>query len=123
MTGGSSLLEHAVWRSIPDGFGAFETNQRDLKGTPDIVFRTARVVVFVHGCYWHRHDSCHLATNPKTDPQRWIRVFNTTVRRDQEALNELRDQGWTCLIFWECEILNNLDALIEQLGKALRIVA
>jgi DNA mismatch endonuclease (patch repair protein) len=121
VAGGSSRLEQRVRGSIPPSFGKFETNQADLKGTPDIVFRDSRVVVFVHGCYWHRHEGCARAIHPKADPQRWMRVFNTTVRRDQEALVELRDQGWKCLVFWECQILDQLDDLVGELGRTLGV--
>lgn len=119
MAGNTSRLELRVREAIPNSFGRFETNQRDLSGCPDLVFRDSRVVVFVHGCYWHRHESCDRVLHPRTNMHRWLKVFNTTVRRDQEALIVLRDQGWQSLVFWECEIETQLERLINRLGDCL----
>lgn len=120
MSGNISRLELRVREAVPDSFGKFETNQRDLAGCPDLVFRDARVAVFVHGCYWHRHEGCDRVFHPRTNMHRWLKAFNTTVRRDQEALIELRDQGWRCIVFWECEIESNLNQLIENLEICLK---
>lgn len=120
-TGDTSVLELVVQSAIPEAFGFYETNQADLRGTPDIVFREQKVIVFVHGCYWHRHRDCPLASTPGRDFIRWNKTFNTTVRRDAAALSELRAKGWTCLVFWECEIDSNLDLLIQRLGESLGV--
>jgi DNA mismatch endonuclease (patch repair protein) len=121
MSDPTSVLELMVRSAIPEEFGVFETNQRDLPGTPDIVFRDKKLVVFVHGCYWHRHQNCSLATPPTGDIQRWLRTFNTTVRRDHDALINLRSVGWQCLVFWECDVTSRLEDLIEELGQALSV--
>lgn len=117
---GASLPELMVRSAIPRSFGNFQTNQRDLPGTPDIVFRDQRLVVFIHGCFWHRHENCDLASFPEGDVHRWLATFNTTVRRDTEALNLLRLDGWRSRIFWECEIYERLDTLIDELGDLLQ---
>jgi len=117
--GNVSIPELMVRSAIPTDFGSFETNQRDLPGTPDIVFRSQRLAVFIHGCYWHRHQNCSLATFPTQDIQRWLRTFNTTVRRDTDAIHRLRSAGWRHLIFWECEIYTQLAELIATLGILL----
>ncbi len=116
-----SLLELKVRSAIPDEFGRFEINQRDLKGTPDIVFRDRRVAVFVHGCHWHRHAGCSLAQKSVKNTAMWIKTLNTNVVRDQEALFELRQQGWNCLVFWECEINAGLEELVDKLGRELGV--
>ena len=121
MTGEISLPELMVRSAIPDAFGEFETNQRDLPGTPDIVFRSQKVAVFIHGCYWHRHRDCPLATFPTTDIQRWLRTFNTTVRRDTDAIHNLRSMGWRHLIMWECEIDSDLGRLVSELALLLDV--
>lgn len=120
MTSSASLPELMVRSAIPDNFGSFETNQRDLPGTPDIVFREKKVAVFVHGCYWHRHQDCPLATFPSGDLQQWLRTFNSTVKRDTDAIQLLRAAGWRYLIFWECEVTSKLNALIEMLEETLK---
>ena len=115
----TSLPELMVRSAIPESFGHFETNQRDLPGTPDIVFRDKQIAIFVHGCYWHRHQDCPLANFPSHDIQKWLKTFNTTVRRDTEAIQSLRAAGWRYLIFWECEINSDLRHLIELLEQTL----
>jgi DNA mismatch endonuclease (patch repair protein) len=120
MTESTSLPELIVRSAISDRFGPFETNQRDLPGTPDIVFRNQKVAVFVHGCFWHRHRDCELATFPDHNIQNWLMTFNTTVRRDTDAIHKLRAMGWKHLVFWECEISTRLQGLILDLELILR---
>ncbi len=119
MVESTSLPELIVRSAIPESFGPYETNQRDLPGTPDIVFRDKKIALFVHGCFWHRHQDCPLASIPARDIQRWLTTFNTTVRRDTEAIHRLRAAGWRYQIFWECEINSDLASLIEVLGALI----
>lgn len=81
----------------------FRLHGRDLPGRPDIVFRSRRAVIFVHGCFWHRHD-CGLGYMPKTRQQFWQTKFDGNVRRDRKAMNELEAAGWRVIIVWECQI-------------------
>lgn len=81
----------------------FRLHRRDLPGSPDLVFPGRRKVVFVHGCYWHRHPGCRLAYEPKTNVEFWTRKFAANVARDQRALVDLRKEGWDTLVIWECE--------------------
>ena len=81
----------------------FRLHRRDLPGSPDIVFPRWGVVVFVHGCYWHRHDGCRFATCPATRPDFWAAKFRANVERDKRSTNELRRLGWRVGIVWECE--------------------
>jgi DNA mismatch endonuclease (patch repair protein) len=114
-----SLPELIVRSAIPVRFGEFQTNQRDLPGTPDIVFRDKKVALFIHGCYWHRHRGCQLASFPAQDVQRWLKTFNTTVRRDADAIHKLKAAGWKYRIFWECEITSDLKNLLSELEEIL----
>ncbi len=75
----------------------------DLPGRPDIVFPKRRKVIFVHGCFWHRHDSCAFAYDPKSRVEFWRQKFRANVERDARVLNELRGRGWEPLVIWECE--------------------
>ena len=95
----------------------FRLHSRDLPGRPDIVFRSRRVAVFVHGCFWHRHD-CGLAYMPKTRLQFWREKFDRNVKRDQEVKKKLKAAGWRVTIVWECE-LEQLSALSARLIKSL----
>ncbi|MBU1377071.1 MAG: DNA mismatch endonuclease Vsr [Alphaproteobacteria bacterium] len=81
----------------------FRLHRRDLPGSPDLVFPGRRKVVFVHGCYWHRHPGCRLAYQPKSNIDFWQAKFARNVERDAEAVAQLERQGWSPLIIWECE--------------------
>ena len=95
----------------------FRLHARDLPGKPDIVFRSRRVAVFVHGCFWHRHD-CGLAYVPKTRAEFWQRKFGGNVARDQRTKHELEVAGWRVIAVWECQ-LADLASLARNLSKEL----
>lgn len=77
----------------------------DLPGRPDLVFRNRRKVIFVHGCFWHRHPGCPRTRVPKSPERRefWREKFAQNVRRDARQQEELRAAGWEVLVLWECE--------------------
>ncbi|GAB2507412.1 very short patch repair endonuclease [Lysobacter humi (ex Lee et al. 2017)] len=94
-------------------------HRKDLPGTPDLVFPGLRKVIFVNGCYWHRHESCKKAYQPKSNIPFWSAKFARNVERDRRAVEQLEADGWGCLIIWECETASpeHLRArLIEFLG-------
>lgn len=74
-----------------------------LPGRPDIVFPGRRKVIFVHGCFWHRHPGCPKASTPKSRVEYWEEKFSRNVERDREAVRKLNAEGWDVLIVWECE--------------------
>lgn len=91
-------------RKLLHGLGLrFRLQRRDLPGTPDIVLPKHRTVIFVHGCFWHRHEGCSRATMPKTRVEFWREKFDRNVIRDQEKERALVDIGWRVLTVWECE--------------------
>ncbi|WEO67206.1 DNA mismatch endonuclease Vsr [Rhizobium rhizogenes] len=73
-----------------------------LPGRPDIVLSSRGVVIFVHGCFWHRHSGCHWCSTPASNPEFWTVKFNRNVARDQEVVNALHAEGWRIGIVWEC---------------------
>lgn len=77
--------------------------RRDLPGTPDIVLPRYRTVIFVHGCFWHRHEGCRFAYNPKSRTEFWQRKFQRNIERDRQVKAELEQHGWCVLYVWECE--------------------
>ena len=81
----------------------FRLHRKDLPGTPDIVLPKYRTVVFVNGCFWHRHKSCAKATTPKTRVEFWTKKFNDNVARDRRNERALRKAGWAVLTIWECK--------------------
>ena len=89
-------------------------------GKPDIVFVGKKVVIFVHGCYWHRHD-CGRAFLPKTNSDFWQSKFLRNIQRDEENYRLLASMGWKVLILWECEIRKNVDDCIEKVKNLLAL--
>lgn len=85
----------------------FRLHRRDLPGTPDLVFPRFRKVVFVHGCFWHRHRGCTRTTNPKTRKAFWSHKFKQNVRRDRIKERQLKALGWDVLVIWECETFDD----------------
>ena len=75
-----------------------------LPGKPDIVFRVKHKVIFVHGCYWHRHENCKYAYHPKSNTEFWERKFARNVERDIEVREALNKLGWHFFIVWGCEL-------------------
>jgi DNA mismatch endonuclease, patch repair protein len=83
----------------------YRLHQRKLPGSPDIVFAARRSVIFVHGCFWHRHD-CNYAYMPKSRAAFWRTKFQRNVQRDRENQKKLLAAGWKILVLWECELDN-----------------
>lgn len=80
----------------------FRLHRRDLPGAPDIVMPGRKVAVFVHGCFWHRHQGCRLAKMPATRPEFWKAKLEANVARDRRAVEKLQALGWRVLWVWEC---------------------
>jgi len=84
----------------------FRLHRRDLPGSPDLVFASRRKVVFVHGCFWHRHSGCKRTTSPKTRPEYWQAKFRDNISRDERVQRQLHELGWDVLVIWECETVS-----------------
>lgn len=100
--------EHAVRRYLHAAGLRFRLHGRKLPGRPDLVFPARKTVVFVHGCFWHRHVDCRFATTPTTRPAFWQHKFSSNVDRDLRVAKSLRSMGWRVLVVWECEARNEL---------------
>lgn len=107
-----SLLHHLGFR--------FRLHRKDLPGKPDIVLPKYSTVVFVHGCFWHRHTGCPRASTPATHQDYWLPKFKRTEKRDQENQKELHRRGWNVIVIWECE-LGEINLLAERLTRAITV--
>jgi DNA mismatch endonuclease, patch repair protein len=94
----------------------FRVDRSDLPGRPDIVFPRHRAVIFVHGCFWHRHTKCDRASIPKTRTDYWMAKFARNTARDARVQRELKAAGWRVLVLWECEI-NDTQRLSAHLKR------
>lgn len=95
----------------------YRLHDRSLPGKPDLVFRRRKVVVFVHGCFWHRHQGCTVATIPKSNADFWREKFARNVRRDGSNRRALETMGWRVLVAWECQ----LSSRVKLEKEALRL--
>ena len=95
----------------------FRLHRRIGKARPDLVLSRWHTCIFVHGCYWHRHEGCKLASEPKSNTAFWKSKFNQNVERDMRNVNELRSLGWSVGIIWECSLRNGtfMEAKLKEL--------
>lgn len=82
----------------------YRKNRRDIIGHPDIAFIGRKRAIFLHGCFWHRHDCALGRRVPKSKTAFWNAKFERNVRRDKQVQRELEAAGWRSLIIWECEL-------------------
>lgn len=95
--------ERTVQAVLEDWGLEFDTNRKDLPGSPDLVLESRQAVIFVHGCFWHRHDGCELAADPSKNEEFWQQKFRRNQERDRENRRDLEEDGWRVLTVWECE--------------------
>jgi len=101
-----------VVRSLLHRLGfRFRLHQKDLAGTPDIVFRGSKRLLFVHGCFWHGH-ACRRGRPPASNIEFWHQKISANKMRDARALKLLRGQGWKVMTVWDCQTRNSL--LLEK---------
>lgn len=96
----------------------FRLHRKNLPGKPDIVLPRHRCVVFVHGCFWHRHKGCKRASTPQSNVAYWEKKFRRNVERDRQRRHDLRKLGWRVVVVWECE-LRDPDKLAVRLLREI----
>lgn len=120
--GKNTSLEIAVRKRLfADGF-RYRINVSNLPGKPDIVLPKYNTVIFVNGCFWHRHN-CKRATTPKTNTDYWMNKFEKNVQNDEKNYALLRNLGWHVIVVWECEIKFDFDKLISSVENELRSIS
>ncbi len=90
----------------------FRLHQKDLPGKPDIVLTKYKTVIFVNGCFWHRHKGCKRCTTPSTNKDYWLKKFERNIANDRMYKKAIKKDGWKVIIVWECET-----QLISKLKK------
>lgn len=101
----------------------YRISDRGLPGSPDLKLTKHRAVIFVNGCFWHRHEGCRYATMPSTNRAWWIEKFTKNTARDVEKTRQLLDAGWRVLVVWECVLRKEgpeRDRAIDQLVAWIR---
>lgn len=97
----------------------FRKNDKRYPGKPDIVLPKYHVAIFVHGCFWHRHEGCKDATIPKTRTEFWLEKFDKNVKNDQIKQEKLRELGWKVIVIWECELKRSFQETMDKVEKEL----
>lgn len=110
---GPEMLVRQALRRMRVGY---RLHRRDLPGRPDIVLASRKTLVFVHGCFWHRHPGCRFAYLPKSRTEFWAEKFRRNVERDAVAAGKLNDLGWRVEVVWECET-RSPEVLAERLQR------
>lgn len=116
---GKNTKPEVVVRRIARSCGyRFRMHDVKLPGKPDLVFPTLKKIIFVHGCYWHRHPGCALARLPKSKLKFWVPKLTENRRRDVRTIARLRRQRWRVAVVWECQ-LSRADLLTKRIKNFL----
>lgn len=97
----------------------FRKNDKRYLDKPDIVLPKYHVAIFVHGCFWHRHEGCKDATTPKTRTEFWLEKFDKNVKNDQIKQEKLGELGWKVIVIWECELKRSFQETMDKVEKEL----
>ena len=92
----------------------FRLHSKNLPGSPDIVLPKFKTVIFVHGCFWHRHENCKYASTPKIRQEFWNKKFTENIKRDSEIQDKIKNLDWRSVVIWECET-KNIDNLRDKI--------
>jgi DNA mismatch endonuclease (patch repair protein) len=115
---GTDTLPELIVRSFLHRAGLRFRLHAKLPGKPDLVLPKYETVVFVHGCFWHRHEDCRYATTPANNAAFWQEKFAGNVRRDSKVKLQLEEMGWCVLVIWSCQLnepeLGKLAATIRR---------
>ncbi|MDF1754854.1 MAG: very short patch repair endonuclease [Verrucomicrobiales bacterium] len=106
-----SLLHQMGYRFTVNG-----PKNKSLPGKPDIVLPKYKTVIFVHGCFWHRHKNCKETTTPKTRTEWWQAKFDGNVERDRRNQQLLKNEGWENIVIWGCQT-GSEDAMLKALSS------
>ena len=121
MRGKNTKPELALRRALHARGFRFRLHSSKVPGRPDLVLPKHRAVVFVHGCFWHRHEGCRYATSPATRQAFWQAKFDANVARDNAVRTTLLDDGWRVATVWECALrkLERVSATTDLLAAWL----
>ncbi len=97
----------------------YRKNVKTLPGKPDIVLRPYNTVIFVQGCFWHRHPGCKDATTPKSRTAYWQEKFDRNVSNDIKHQKALEEMGFRVIVLWECEITKHLEETMKRVSEML----
>ena len=114
--GKDTKLELAVRKYLHNRGLRYTLHNKKLPGKPDLTLKRYNSVVFINSCFWHRHKKCKKAVMPKSNTDFWRDKLQKNVIRDKKNINSLKKQGWSVLLFWECQLQEkNLSDLYQSI--------
>ncbi|MEW7009430.1 very short patch repair endonuclease [Lentilitoribacter sp. EG35] len=117
---GKNTKPEILLRSLLHRYGyRFRLHVPYLPGRPDIVLPKYKTVIFVHGCFWHRHEGCSKASIPKTRTEFWREKFHRTVERDNRKQKEIEEKGWRVIVVWECQLKSSPVEIMSDIENQL----
>jgi DNA mismatch endonuclease, patch repair protein len=117
--GKDTSIEICVRRLVYSLGYRYRLHRRDLPGCPDMIFPSRKELIFINGCYWHRHSCKKGRSMPATRKNFWTSKFDRTIERDKKNLRKLRKEGWKLLVVWECQI-RNIERLKNRISDFLK---
>lgn len=101
----------------------YRLHVKDMPGKPDIVLPKYKIVIFIHGCFWHGHDNCQYYVIPKTRTEWWLNKISNNISKDRNSEDALIKAGWRLIKVWECELKKdkreeNLNLVLEQITQS-----
>lgn len=119
--GKNTKPEIALRRLLHQSGLRYRLHSAHLPGRPDIVFPSRQIVIFVHGCFWHRHHGCYWCSTPSSNSEFWDAKFEGNVQRDRQAAEALRGAGWRVAVVWECGLrASSMDETVASLLAWIR---
>ena len=118
--GKDTKIEVRVRRALFEKGFRFRKNDNRYPGKPDVVLPKYKTVIFVNGCYWHRHPGCKYATIPKTNAEFWNKKFQANVENDVKNKTALEAAGWKVITLGECELKSNFEETMQNVEKLIR---
>mgnify|MGYP000977925620 FL=1 len=119
--GKDTYIEVKVRKYLFSNGFRFRKNDKRLPGKPDVVLPKYRTVIFVHGCFWHRHPGCKDTTTPKSRTEYWLDKFERNVANDRVHYEALVAAGWKVITLWECDINKRFNETMDQMVQELTI--
>ncbi len=99
----------------------FRKNDKRYPGKPDVVLPKYRTVIFVNGCFWHRHKGCKNATIPKTRTEFWTTKLERNVENDEKNMSMLLSEGWNVITIWECELERDFEQRMQEVISEINL--
>jgi DNA mismatch endonuclease, patch repair protein len=116
----SNTKPELIIRSLLHRLGyRFRLHRKELPGKPDIVLPKYNTVIFVNGCFWHRHKGCKYTYNPKSKIDFWEKKFRENINRDRQNRKALKKLGWNIVVIWECQVRNE-EKLVTRIRKVIK---